>query len=1120
MLSRHFRLSPLLLTALLGFSIVDPAWAIPVTVKVLSSGGKPVAGAKAIVAPTSMKLRLGSAHEVQAITDTQGLAKFNLQPGVLGPEGYGNVTVVTPEKSICFDTVGPGQNTIRLGKTVTIRGRILDEAGDPVAGARVSLQSLGTRRRSNGPNLGTVDVPLRHQEVVSTRSDADGKWSIGGLPSNGYGFLELRDEPFIRDVAYWLGDQIKREVVFRARPGGAIIGRVVNQQGKPLPRIAVFAADRSRESVSYGSGTTDASGKFRIGSLAETNSLSLNAYVPMGMELVQPGTIRVAVEQKAITKVPDIVLVSGTPIQGQITDLTTGKGLPGVLVMATFGKGGMSAYSMTLSGIDGNYRMRVMPGDVSLRARLSGYGISSQGGDLNPLTFKIVSGVKPVRDIALKPILPLKGVAVDVTGKPIPHAQFRIAAETVTADKNGHWTSPKIDYHTARIGAGGDWTLVRPRQVKIPATGPIRVVLRRPTFRKVSGRVVSSEGKPLRGVKVSLEANGGYSSSARKDSTVTTSPDGRFIFTKVPEGSRPYGIVAQLDGYVPVSTPSFGDFKANGKDWSAKDSVLAQAAPPLEGKVFRADGTPATGAFVVANRGAAKMARTDQQGTFTLSKLIGGDVKLIAFEGNEAASASFHIPSNTAPRIVLKPVSKLPSRDVNRAYDLLVDVAAQRGFWARDDASRMLDKYDPTLAGKLYEAAGRSKNIILRNKTWGGPQVFALMLMGPKDPVLHTGEPLVPIEEAQRKPFSAYLEAAQGLETFEKEKGRATELLDSAEATLRSMTSEERAAAHYETILAFGLTGALASRLNRPSAVTWRDFALTLLDRHVPGGYGSPDDWKARVFSLAMYGGPESYALYEAEVDANARIRALSDTIRRTAPSQTEEALALFQKLEALYNSEKLKKSRNSSTGNATAMSKAMVALSKSLAASQPKRALAIAERIPDQKQRSLGLAWAAAGLSGDARIDAYNEAFLAAGQYGLDQKAFVAALAADVDPLLGKALFEKVLKVAEPMSRSGISYIVIRDVAFYLGRSDPGAARQLLEQSLAYSKFRARSGSNMSVESVAVAMASVDFARAVELCNEIKDMHQACTARVALAKFALATEEQRRELNFFELSR
>ncbi len=132
-------------------------------------------------------------------------------------------------------TVGPDEQRIDVDFTfergACVSGRVLDEAGDPVEGVRVSAT-----------NFHHVQRPSRHLVTSETKTAADGAYRLCGiapseewtyqltLSAGGYGRIESEPICVTGDIS---------NQNFVAKDCATISGRVVDTDGNPVPTVAI-----------------------------------------------------------------------------------------------------------------------------------------------------------------------------------------------------------------------------------------------------------------------------------------------------------------------------------------------------------------------------------------------------------------------------------------------------------------------------------------------------------------------------------------------------------------------------------------------------------------------------------------------------------------------------------------------------------------------------------------------------------------------------------------------------------------------------------------------------------------------------------------------------------------
>src|SRR5260370_13160556 len=150
-------------------------------------------------------------------------------------------------------------NTTKNG---TIRGRVVNEGGQPLADALVSIRTYGA-------------LVTGH----STTTDSEGNFEVNGLEPVAYlmfasypGYVPAPRDPDVNPIGYYLvGDSVRLEMI----KGGVITGIVTRATGEPVVAVPVRAymiRDAKGQPARYGrpfrEKTTDDRGVYRIYGLA------------------------------------------------------------------------------------------------------------------------------------------------------------------------------------------------------------------------------------------------------------------------------------------------------------------------------------------------------------------------------------------------------------------------------------------------------------------------------------------------------------------------------------------------------------------------------------------------------------------------------------------------------------------------------------------------------------------------------------------------------------------------------------------------------------------------------------------------------------------------------------
>jgi peroxiredoxin/protocatechuate 3,4-dioxygenase beta subunit len=194
-----------------------------VTGTVLGPGDQPIAGAA---------VRWGTAKHSQTLaTQTGPDGRFRLT-GV--PEQNGIVAVIAAGTTLApaFAFVqGRGAQDVRvvLVEGRSARGVVRDDRGEPFAAVAV----LPTIFSPEPSRMGTVWL-----DELSTKTDAQGRFALTGLPVSGVKFDFLRKGlSALRNQALELDGP---DNTVTMQPGGAIRGRVVDPEGRPVRNFRIL----------------------------------------------------------------------------------------------------------------------------------------------------------------------------------------------------------------------------------------------------------------------------------------------------------------------------------------------------------------------------------------------------------------------------------------------------------------------------------------------------------------------------------------------------------------------------------------------------------------------------------------------------------------------------------------------------------------------------------------------------------------------------------------------------------------------------------------------------------------------------------------------------------------
>jgi uncharacterized GH25 family protein len=524
----------------------------------------------------------------------------------------------------------PAELAMRLAKGKHIAGRVIDEAGKPVAKAKVILDYRVDADESKQPAVAQRIA----EETLAT--DAEGKWSYDGSPADP-SRIEIRvDHPdFIHDGRidpYPTKEQLLTgTAVIRLEKGVDVSGTVTSTDGKPIAKAKVSTVQTTWVVNDYGSKkTTDAQGRFELTHL-------------------RPGVTPITVTAKGFA--PDIIkadvkagmtpvdfkLSPGQPLRGRIID-RQGKPIAGAFVHLD---GWRNMGSLSFSGktdADGRFTMPDAPPDAME------FQISKQGyrDKVRQIITRPADGSEAV--VTLDPEIKISGTVVDAeTKKPIE--KFRVI--TGYALWEGH--PPSFSFERAKPFTDGRYAYTSDAHeqviacyVRIEAEGytpavspPIRggggtfdAQLHRGC--NVSGIVTTPDGKPLADAAVVLSPAGAqldiWDQKVQRDDVLKSKTDAGGRFTFPPQTGDIWFVVIADAGHAFVKGDSSGADGKNDIRLSAWSRITGQYAPggtPVKDKSLDALCDPVREPRDIAPRPIWRLrgGKTDADGRFHFDKV-------------------------------------------------------------------------------------------------------------------------------------------------------------------------------------------------------------------------------------------------------------------------------------------------------------------------------------------------------------------------------------------------------------------------------------------------------------------------------------------------------------------
>ena len=509
---------------------------------------------------------------------------------------------------------------VELSAAEKMSGRVTDEAGKPVAGARV--------RAFGG-------LPFEEEEIVlyaDATTGSDGSFTIANAPASA-GRVTARSTGYAPATQTSLRERVSAARL-TLRSGGTVSGTVLDAAGKPVEGAVVLSGALAAKS--------DASGAFRL------------AGVPTGAQTVEAfwkdsaaRSDSVRVKKGETVEVP-LRLGRSALVTGTVIDEKTRRPIAGVRVSTTAG-----GFAMRSS--DPSRRVRTdAKGRVPTR-RASPAGLLDPGGK---------GGVPPRHDAGSRRRSFDSGQRRDRPPEVREHhgtrdrrgrrggpgrarrnrarhrrARAHAGGPAALLGRGGVTTGPDGTFRLRGLTAQRNVTIEAAKAGYVPAkrhgvsvkSGEILkdVALAVKRGLEARGRVVDSAGKPIAGAEIRAsrpESGGGggarvmiqMAGLSREKPDAASGADGSFRVAGLAPGD--YALAVSREGYASKSVPAVTVNPEGVSEWAP---VVLTAGVPIGGFVRNGKGEPIVGAeiFSFGEGSGPRQATTDPEGRFRLEGL-------------------------------------------------------------------------------------------------------------------------------------------------------------------------------------------------------------------------------------------------------------------------------------------------------------------------------------------------------------------------------------------------------------------------------------------------------------------------------------------------------------------
>lgn len=509
---------------------------------------------------------------------------------------------------------------IRLDRGRPVSGRVVDEAGLPLAAAKVV------------PVLPGVGSPPGQAPAIT---GDDGRFALAAVPTQAVRLSASL--PGYADAGAPLPDGDDEVQIVLTR-GATVEGRVLDEGGAPVAGALVRAAlVGALEEARQWQTTSDERGDYALEGLPLAR-LEVVALHPVGAS--EPGEVDAA---RGGTHALDLVLPIAGYIRGRVVD-GEGEPVPHVRVVAhpeLRGRGGSLAAQrirgelsattdaegrFALEGLrPGGYVLRPLPAGASEQTSILRAGTRTSTGR-DDVEVRLLAGGT------------IRGRLVDARGEPVAGYGLRvdIAAVVPQADAEGRFEVEDVapGLHTLTL-LGEGFASLHVDDVQV-ASGAVTDLgdLEAPAGRRIEGVVLDADLRPVAGARVVAGTQLLGSSDALGEpmglggelgsTKARTDAEGRFALEGLDAGTL----------VVAAEHPDAGRSAGVEVGTGGEPIVLhLRATAVLEGRVLR-EGRPAAGVFVEAHALGVTRARavvtTDREGRYRFERLAAGPTRVTA----------------------------------------------------------------------------------------------------------------------------------------------------------------------------------------------------------------------------------------------------------------------------------------------------------------------------------------------------------------------------------------------------------------------------------------------------------------------------------------------------------
>jgi beta-lactamase regulating signal transducer with metallopeptidase domain/protocatechuate 3,4-dioxygenase beta subunit/thiol-disulfide isomerase/thioredoxin len=598
----------------------------------------------------------------------------------------------------------------------TLGGKVIDEAGRPIAGAKVVIWGY----------LGAKKDKHELAYMVDTHTDQQGQWRCRCFRDMTFAYLFLSHPDYLSDDGsrprkhgrptpstpaepderpmQALRDFTDVQVMPR---GIAIAGRVSDQQGKPVSGAEVGWFEASQRGVPQDDmpmTTTDADGRFRFPH-ARPGRLMLQVKARGHAPELKPVGAKDGFEPVAVKLGPPRILI------GRVVD-SQDRPIADASISIHTWRGYRALGVLRKSGADGRFRWEDAPADpVLIDAGRVGYHSEPQ---------QMVSPDHGEALVRLRRSFSISGRIRDAaTDKPVDQAEVEVGIVDRETGKVSWRADPRAFADEGYLHVSLDAEISNKLRLRIKAKGYLPdessifdsnegeaeydarlTKTDEPQGVPISGVVVRPDGRPLEGALVTVtypmmstsgqrplprvQIENGTISQSGNPPIVQTDRQGRFRTAREPDPAGKYWAVVMVhpEWYAEVDRPAFErNATITARPWGRVEGFARFGAKPAAGATIRYD-SDRLGNPDVPNVSDSGRAKADDRGHFVLERVAPGDLRVFfAFGENPSEMRSW----SNGTLAEVKPGETAQVKLGGRGRPVVARIALPPGFDPKDD---------------------------------------------------------------------------------------------------------------------------------------------------------------------------------------------------------------------------------------------------------------------------------------------------------------------------------------------------------------------------------------------------------------------------------------------------